>query len=93
MVSSMKRPGLKAALSLAVGDQKAAPDAPDPELISGGSSRAPVRVGRRQIAGWFAPEVARQLHMIAVEEDTTLQAIMAEAFNDVFAKRGKPRIA
>ena len=31
--------------------------------------------------------------MIAVEEDTTLQAIMAEAFNDAFAKRGKPRIA
>jgi hypothetical protein len=89
----MKRPGLKAALSLAVGGQKAAPDAPDQELTSGGSSRAPVRVGRRQIAGWFAPEVARQLHMIAVEEDTTLQAIMAEAFNDVFAKRGKPRIA
>jgi antitoxin-like ribbon-helix-helix protein len=38
-----------------------------------------VRVGRRQIAGWFAPEVARQLHMIALEEDTTLQALMAEA--------------
>jgi hypothetical protein len=56
-------------------------------------SRAPVRVGRRQIAGWFAPEVARQLHMIALEGDTTLQAIMAEAFNDVFTKRGKPPIA
>ena len=41
----------------------------------------------------FAPEVARQLHMIAVEEDTTLQAIMAEAFNAVFAKRGRPPIA
>jgi hypothetical protein len=38
-------------------------------------------------------EVARQLHMIAVEEDTTLQAIMAEAFNDVSAKWGKPQIA
>jgi hypothetical protein len=56
-------------------------------------SRPPVRVGRRQIAGWFAPEVARQLHMIALEEDTTLQALMAEAFNDVFTKRGKPPIA
>jgi hypothetical protein len=37
--------------------------------------------------------VARQLHMIALEEDTTLQALMAEAFNDVFTKRGKPPIA
>jgi hypothetical protein len=62
------------------------------ERLAGGG-RAPVRVGRRQIAGWFAPEVARQLHMMALEEDTTLQALMAEAFNDVFTKRGKPPIA
>jgi hypothetical protein len=45
------------------------------------------------VAGWFAPEVARQLHMIALEEDATLQALMAEAFNDVFTKRGKLPIA
>jgi hypothetical protein len=31
--------------------------------------------------------------MIALEEDTTLQALMAEAFNEVFAKRGRPQIA
>jgi hypothetical protein len=91
----MKRPALKAALSLAVGG-KAAPAETERELQAdnvGLRSRAAVRVGRRQIAGWFAPEVARQLHMIALEEDTTLQALMAEAFNDVFTKRGKPPIA
>jgi len=85
----MKRPGLKAALSLAVGG-KAAAESLSPDL---GAVRPPVRIGRRQIAGWFAPEVARQLHMIALEEDTTLQAIMTEAFNDLFAKRGRPPIA
>ena len=88
----MKRPALKAALSLAVGG-KAAPVETEREPQADNISRAPVRVGRRQIAGWFAPEVARQLHMIALEEDTTLQALMAEAFNDVFTKRGKPPIA
>ena len=87
----MRRPGLKAALSLAVGGQKAA--AVEALAVPETSASASVRIGRRQIAGWFAPEVARQLHMIAVEEDTTLQALMAEAFNDVFTKRGKPPIA
>ena len=84
----MKRPALKAALSLAVGG-KAATEPLSPAPDAGGRRR----VGRRQIAGWFAPEVARQLHMIAAEEDMTLQAIMAEAFNDLFAKRGRPPIA
>jgi hypothetical protein len=45
--------------------------------------------GRDRLAGGGR---ARQLHMIALEEDTTLQALMAEAFQ-VFAKRGKPPIA
>jgi hypothetical protein len=87
----MKRPGLKAALSLAVGGRPAEAEAANAELPA--PSRAYLRIGRRQIAGWFAPEVAKQLHMIAVEEDTTLQALMAEAFNEVFSKRGKPPIA
>jgi hypothetical protein len=30
--------------------------------------------------------------LIALEEDTTLQAIMTEAFNDLFTKRGKPPV-
>jgi hypothetical protein len=89
----MKQRALKAALSLAVAGKAAAVETePQADNVSL-RSRAPVRVGRRQIAGWFAPEVARQLHMIALEEDTTLQALMAEAFNDMFNKRGKPPIA
>jgi hypothetical protein len=31
--------------------------------------------------------------MIAAEEETTIQELMAEALNDLFAKRGKPEIA
>ena len=90
----MKRPALKAALSLAVGGKAAGVETErEPQADEISSRSRPVRVGRRQIAGWFAPEVARQLHMIALEEDTTLQALMAEAFNDVFTKRGKPPIA
>ena len=85
----MKRPGLRAAL--AVGGKPAEADVADAEPPA--PNRAHLRIGRRQIAGWFPPEVAKQLHMIAVEEDTTLQALMAEAFNEVFSKRAKPPIA
>ena len=88
----MKRPGLKAALSLAVGGKPAEAEIAD-VVQPAPRDRAHIRIGRRQIAGWFPPEVAKQLHMIAVEEDTTLQALMKEAFNEVFTKRGKPPIA
>ena len=45
------------------------------------------------ITGYFAPEVRRQLKRLAVDADTTVQALLAEALNDLFAKRGLPEIA
>ena len=39
------------------------------------------------------PAVAMQLKMMAVEEETTVQALFAEAVNDLFEKRGKPTLA
>ncbi len=43
--------------------------------------------------GLFAPEVQTALKIIAAEERTTMQALLAEAINAVFAKRHKPEIA
>ncbi|MGC2078777.1 MAG: ribbon-helix-helix domain-containing protein, partial [Xanthobacteraceae bacterium] len=60
---------------------------------TGTGGRPPARVGKRQIAAFFEPEVGRALRMLAAEGDTTVQALMAEALNDLFAKHGKPRIA
>jgi hypothetical protein len=54
---------------------------------------APSRTGRVLIGGHFAPEVQRALKIIAAEEGTTIQALLAEALNTVFAKRQKPEIA
>jgi hypothetical protein len=54
---------------------------------------SPYRAGRVLIAGHFAPEAQKALKMIAVEEDTTVQALLAEGIDMVFAKRGKPEIA
>jgi hypothetical protein len=53
----------------------------------------PSRLGRVLIGGHFAPEVQTALKIIAAEERTTMQALLAEAINTVFAKRHKPEIA
>ena len=51
------------------------------------------RAGRVLVGGHFATEVQRALRIIAAEEGTTMQALLAEGINTVFAKRGKPEIA
>ena len=53
----------------------------------------PSRAAKRQIAGWFPPEVSRALRILAAEHDTSVQALMAEALDLLFVRYGKPRIA
>lgn len=54
---------------------------------------APSREGRVLVGAHFAPEVQIALKMIAAQERTTVQALLSEGINTVFAKRGKPEIA
>ena len=51
------------------------------------------RAGKSNVTGYFAPEVKRQLRILAAEEDTSIQALLGEALNELFAKYGKPEIA
>lgn len=51
------------------------------------------RVGTKQVAAHFPEDVAWQLRALAVDRKTTVQNLMAEALNDLFAKYGKPEIA
>ncbi len=53
----------------------------------------PGRVGKTNVTGYFPPAVKKQLRLLAAEEETTIQELLAEALNDLFAKRGKPEIA
>lgn len=53
----------------------------------------PSREDKRLVAGHFAPKVAKQLKLIAVEDDTTVQALLEEALDLLFAKKGRARIA
>ena len=57
------------------------------------AARNPGRAETKLIGGHFAPEVSTQLRIIAAEEGTTIQSLLAEALDDLFTKKGKARIA
>jgi len=62
--------------------ERAQPNAPRPAS----------REGRKQIAGFFSPEMSFAMHMLARRQGRNLQALMAEAFNDVLRKHGESPI-
>jgi hypothetical protein len=76
----------------------AAPKTADPAPVTAatGEGTAPPRpesrVGRKQIAGFFTPEMSFAMHMLARRQGRSLQALMAEAFNDVLRKHGESPI-
>ena len=51
------------------------------------------RTDKRQIAGFFSPECAKQLRMLAAEQDTTVQELIRDGLNLMFQKHSKPPIA
>ncbi len=51
------------------------------------------RQDKRQIAGFFSAECAKQLRMLAAEEDATVQDLIREALNLMFTAHNKPPIA
>jgi hypothetical protein len=57
------------------------------------SKVAPSRRGKRAIVGHFDPAVCRQLKQIALDEDKSSQALLAEALNLLFQSYGKKPIA
>ncbi len=53
----------------------------------------PSRQGKKTIIGYFDPDVIKQLKMIGIEEDLSIQSMMQEAINDFFTKHSKAQIA
>ena len=51
------------------------------------------RAGTSPITVHFPKQVRDQLKILAVQKNKTLHSLVAEAFNDLFAKYGKPEIA
>lgn len=65
--------------------------APPPDAKRAAVQR-PSREGKRLIAGHFSPAVAKQLKMLAVEEDKSVQGLLEEALDLLFVKKGKGHI-
>lgn len=90
------RPSLFSALKPQPKETAAPPSEPAKTASPGPSSTSytpPSREGKKAVTGHFAPEVSKQLKMLALEEDSTIQSLLAEALNDLFEKRGKSPIA
>jgi hypothetical protein len=54
---------------------------------------APSRRGKVAVAAYFDPAVRKQLAILAVKEDRSQAALLAEALNLLFARYGEPTIA
>lgn len=62
-----------------------------PESVSS-NYLPPSRTGKRLIGGHFPPEVAKHLKILAAEEETSIQALLEEALDLLFVKKGKGHI-
>ena len=57
------------------------------------SKKPPSRMNTKAITGHFDPSVSKQLKMLAVTQDSSIQELLREAINDLFTKHGKNPIA
>lgn len=68
-----------------------------PEPPSGDGKTQPhrqaSRIGKVAVNAYFPKPVRTQLKLLALERGTTVQRLVAEAVDDLFAKYGFPEIA
>jgi len=67
----------------------ATPEPAGQESRPGTPARPVSREGRKQIAGFFTPDMSLAMHVLARRQGRSLQALMAEAFNDILRKHGE----
>ena len=66
------------------------PAAPEPDTHA---QRAPSRRGRKAVTIYLDTAAHRQLRTLALDQDRSVQDLSVEAYNDLFQKHGKARIA
>ena len=89
----MGKPNMKAQLERRLEKKQPPKTNGDASLPESHKQRCPSRQGQKMIAGYFDPMVHRQLKMLCLEEDTTIQELLTDALNGLFTDRGKPPIA
>jgi hypothetical protein len=69
---------------------KAAPGlAAMPDVTPRTGTIAKARENKKLVGGYFSPDVRRALHLLALEEGTTIQALLGEALDHLMRARGK----
>lgn len=51
------------------------------------------RVGKAMVAGWYDKAAVKQLRMVAVNRETTIQQQLGRALNLLFREEGLPALA
>ena len=91
MPKSRQKPN--ALLAAFDGDTEATPEPTPKAKPKAARGKKKIETGETVlIGGHFSPQVRKQLRSIAAEEDTTNQALLAEALNMLFRKKGKELI-
>jgi hypothetical protein len=60
--------------------------AADQDVAVAAPARPKSRIGKKTIAGHFEPETAWQLRKLALDRNTTVQKLLEESLEDLFAK-------
>lgn len=89
-----KRISLSAALHEAAGHQPAPEtNVVVPETGANATGKSAARRGLKVVSGHFDPAVSKQLWLLVIERDSSIQALLAEAINDLFIKYRRNPIA
>lgn len=93
-----KRPSLTSMVKAAAGAPTPAGEEARPAKTKATTKRsaqpaAKSREGRVVLGSYQTTETVKQTKLLAIENDTTMQALLAEALNLLFQKYGKPTIA
>jgi Antitoxin-like ribbon-helix-helix len=63
------------------------------DAAPGRSYKAPSREGKTNITAYLAPDYKASLRLIQSKRNRSLQSLMAEALNDLFAKYDVPTVS
>jgi hypothetical protein len=75
-----------------INDEPAGRKAAAEPIVASVAPTPPSRIGRKAIAAYFSPDMSLAMHVCARKHGLSLQALMAEAFDDVLRKYGESPI-
>lgn len=67
----------------------AEPRTPAPTAVETPPSYPKHRQGKKALIAYFSPNVSKALRQLALDEDTTMQALLGEAIDLLMRDRGK----